>query len=60
MDEKQRLQLHIAALEAQIADLKSRLPAHSIPPAMILELDQLDEQLNAARQQLSRLAEEER
>lgn len=60
MDEKQRLQLHIAALEAQIADLKSRLPAHSIPPAMLLELDQLDEQLNAARQQLSRLAEEER
>lgn len=60
MDEKQRLQLHIAALEAQIADLKSRLPAHSIPPAMLLELDQLDEQLNAARQQLARLAEEER
>jgi hypothetical protein len=60
MDEKQRLQLHIAALEAQIADLKSRLPAPSIPPAMILELDQLDEQLNAARQQLARLAEEER
>ena len=60
MDEKQRLQLHISALEAQIADLSGRLPAHSIPPAMILELDQLDEQLNAARQQLARLAEEER
>jgi len=43
MDEKQRLQLHISALEAQIADLSGRLPAHSIPPAMVLELDQLDE-----------------
>jgi hypothetical protein len=60
MDGKQRLQLHIAALESQLDDLKGRLPAHSIPPAMILELDRLDEQLNAARQQLARLAEEER
>jgi hypothetical protein len=60
MDEKQRLLLYIADLEAQLADLKTRLPAHSIPPVMIIELDQIDEQLNAARQQLARLAEEKR
>lgn len=59
MDEKQRLLQLIAALEARLADLKKRLPAHSIPPAMLLELDQLDEQLSAARQQLAQLAETE-
>ena len=28
-------------LEKQIADLKSRWPAHSVPPAMLQELDEL-------------------
>lgn len=59
MDEKQRLLLFIADLEAQLDDLKQRLPAHSIPPAMIAELDQLDDQLEQAREQLNRLSEEE-
>jgi hypothetical protein len=59
MDEKERLLQLIAALEAQLADLKKRLPAHSIPPAMIIELDQIDEQLNTARQQLARLEKDE-
>ncbi len=35
----------IKHLEEQIADLKSRLPAHSIPPTMIQELDDLEEEL---------------
>ena len=45
----------IAALEARLADLKARLPAHSIPPAMIVELDDLDEALALARRQLAAL-----
>ena len=48
MDEKQRLLQLITALEAQLAEFKARLPAHSIPPALILELDNIDEQLSAA------------
>lgn len=39
----------IAQLERQIEELKRRLPAHSIPPAMIAQLDELEEEL--ARQQ---------
>ncbi len=35
----------IKHLEEQIADLKNRLPAHSIPPTMIQELDDLEEEL---------------
>jgi len=35
----------IQALKKQIEDLKNRLPAHSIPPAMMAELDEFEEQL---------------
>ena len=35
----------IAELERQVAELKRRLPAHSIPPAMMLELEQLEDRL---------------
>lgn len=41
----------IAVLERQLADLKKRLPAHSIPPAMMAELDELEERLERAREQ---------
>ncbi len=39
----------IAELERRIADLKARLPKHSIPPAMIMELEELEEELERAR-----------
>lgn len=35
----------IIELKRQIEDLKKRLPAHSIPPAMMAELDDLEERL---------------
>ena len=35
----------IAHLEQQIEELKRRLPAHSIPPAMMAQLDELEEEL---------------
>ena len=35
----------IKELEAQLADLQARLPAHSIPPSMMIELDELEEEL---------------
>ncbi len=46
----------IAELEEQLADLKARLPAHTIPPGMIAEMDELEDALLAAQGQL----EEER
>jgi hypothetical protein len=39
---------HILELKRKIEDLKNRLPAHSIPPGMIAELDELEEQLEEA------------
>jgi hypothetical protein len=39
----------IKELERQIADLESRLPQHSLPPAMLIELEELEEALERAR-----------
>jgi hypothetical protein len=55
----QELERLIAALESRLDDLKARLPAHSIPPAMIAEMDDLDEQLIEARSRLAALKAEE-
>jgi len=40
---------HIAELERRIADLKARLPGHSVSPAMLIELEDLEEALELAR-----------
>jgi hypothetical protein len=39
----------VTELETRIADLKDRLPRHSVPPAMLIELDELEEELERAR-----------
>nr|WP_083939930.1 histidine kinase [Desulfoscipio gibsoniae] len=38
-------ELKIKELEAQIADLKKRFPAHSIKPVMVERLEELEEEL---------------
>ena len=35
----------IATLKARISDIKNRLPAHSVKPGMLQELEQLEEEL---------------
>jgi hypothetical protein len=32
-------------LQKRIADLKARLPKHSLPPKMLIELEELEEEL---------------
>ena len=39
----------IEELERQIAELKSRWPAHSVPPAMFQQLEELEEELEALK-----------
>jgi hypothetical protein len=43
--------IRINKLERQIVDLKARLPKHSIPPAMLIELEELEEALERAREE---------
>ena len=42
----------IQELEEKIADLEKRWPAHSVPPAMVQELDDLEEELAEANKQV--------
>lgn len=39
----------VEELKRRIADLEARLPKHSIPPAMLIELEELEEELKQAR-----------
>jgi hypothetical protein len=40
----------IKELEQQIAELKRRFPAHSVPPAMLQQLEELEEELESEQQ----------
>lgn len=41
-------------LERRIADLEARLPEHSVPPAMLILLEELQEALETERAEASR------
>lgn len=51
--EKNEKYLH--DLEAKIADLKKRWPAHSVPAALMQELDDLEAELTEAMAQAQRM-----
>ena len=44
----------IKEVEDKIADLKAQWPAHSVPPSMWQELEQLEDELEKARETESR------
>jgi hypothetical protein len=46
----------IEELGKQIAELKSRWPAHSVPPTMVQQLEELEEELE---EELKKIAEGE-
>jgi len=52
--DQDQLQQQIAELEQRLSDLLARLPAHSTPPAMAMELDALEEAIADLHQELHR------
>ena len=44
----------IAQLEKEIEAMQARLPKHSVPPAMIIELEDLEEELEMLKARESR------
>jgi len=48
------LRERLAYLEREIADLKRRWPAHSVPPAMIRRLEELEEECDNIRRLLGK------
>jgi hypothetical protein len=49
--EDETINKHLREVESKIADLKKRWPAHSVPIALMQELDDLEEELAGARAQ---------
>jgi hypothetical protein len=47
----------IAQLEKRIEELEARLPKHSVPAAMIIELEELEEELEVMKAQSPRDAD---
>lgn len=48
----------IEEIEAAIADLEKRWPAHSASPAMLQQLDELEEELNSLKKELEAVQED--
>jgi hypothetical protein len=48
--EEKRREVRIQELEREIADLKARWPKHSVPPAMLMRLEELEEELERLRE----------
>ena len=42
----------VEEIEAKLADLKGRWPAHSVPPSMWQELEKLEEELEKAKREV--------
>ncbi len=44
----------IAQLEREIEEITARMPKHSVPPSLIIELEDLEDELEELRAQQSR------
>lgn len=54
MDDSSRLR----NLEAKLADLKARMPAHTPRPSMLIELEELEEEIEALRASSATVSED--
>jgi len=49
-DDEQSMDEQIKALEAELTALRKQLPAHSVPPGMLMRIDELEDELARLRQ----------
>lgn len=52
MAQEESIRHRIATIEAEIADLRARLPKHSPVPSMLVRLEELEEDLAALNSKL--------
>lgn len=57
---REELEAKIRELEKRLSDLRARWPKHSVPPGMAMELEELEEELERIRKELSSSTEPER
>ena len=51
---KSQLEERIAELEMKLADLNARLPAHSVPAAMLIAMEDIEGELQRLRREAGR------
>lgn len=56
MTQEPSIRQQIANIEAEISELTYRLPKHSIPPAMLLRLEELEDDLTRLKSQFDETA----
>jgi len=59
MKSLEQLQEKLRRLEAQIAEAKRRLPAHSVKPPLMMDLLALEDEYDAVVKQIERLESED-
>ena len=47
----------VAELEAALADLERRMPAHSVPASLVIQMEELEDELAQARALLAKSGE---
>ncbi len=53
MEKKEGIKEDILRLENELAELKGRMPAHSVPVAMLRELEDLEDAINVKKKELA-------
>ena len=53
--ERQTIEAQIESLEAEIAEVKRQWPKHSVPPSLVIRLEDLEEALQEANTALQAL-----
>ena len=59
MEDKKDFKEEILALEKKIKELKTRMPAHSVPVEMMQELEDLEDELSTKKKKLSNSEKDE-
>lgn len=52
-DRKEDLEAELAGLEAELAECRAALPAHSIRPSQLQEIEELEDRIKALRRRLA-------
>ncbi|HDH96504.1 MAG TPA: histidine kinase [Proteobacteria bacterium] len=56
--EIEELKARIAKIEAEIEDAKKRIPAHSVRPQQIMEIERMEDELAKMKNRLAQLLSE--
>jgi len=56
---KESLEVKLKELEKRLSDLKARWPRHSVPASMAMEFEELEEEIERIRKELSSSRERE-